>query len=256
MPDARELLPTTLRRRISTDAVLILFVASGGAYLVWRLGTFNPVFPWWSRVFFAAELIGYLVAVLRFGVMRAARPMCVPLPTTEMPVVDIFVPTYGEPLHVVRRTVYAALRVRGVNVVWLLDDANSPAIKTLAHELGCHYVSRTINTGAKAGNLNHGLAHSTAEFVACFDADHAPEARFLERVMGWFEDSRLAFVQTPQDYFNIDSYQHGRATGGPSVWHEQSLFHWVEQPARAAMGSATCCGCSVVFRRAALDQIG
>lgn len=240
------------------DVILAAYLLTGTAYLGWRLTAFNPAHPLWATIFYVAEVTGFLVGVLRMGVMRRARmaPTEPPSPPVPWPDIDILVTTYGEPLPIVRRTLWAARQVRGAASVRLLDDAADPAMAALAAELGCLYLPRHTNAGAKAGNLNHGLARSTAPFVAILDADHAPEARFLERLMGYFADPQVAFVQTPQDYFNIDSYQHGHAAAARHMWHEQSLFHWVEQPGRDSFNAATCCGCSMVMRRAALDDIG
>lgn len=126
----------------------------------------------------------------------------------------------------------------------------------LAAEVGCHYLARGGNQYGKAGNLNHGLAHAKGEFVAVFDADHAPRRDFLHRLLGYFRDPELAFVQTPQDYYNLDSYQHRSARAKRTVWTEQLLFFRVIMPGKDRHNAAFFAGSCAVVRRSALDAIG
>jgi cellulose synthase (UDP-forming) len=156
----------------------------------------------------------------------------------------------------VRRTLMAALRMKHASEVWLLDDGNRAAMRVLAQELGCRYLARTENSHAKAGNLNNALGHTDAEFIAIFDADHAPAAAFLEETLGFLSDERVAFVQTPQDFYNLDSFQHRLSRRDSLVWSEQSLFFRVIQPGKDRLNSAFFCGSCAVVRRAALDDIG
>ncbi len=66
----------------------------------------------------------------------------------------------------------------------------------------------------------------------------------------------MAFVQTPQDFFNLDSYQHRHDSGERSVWTEQSLFFRVIQRGKDTWNAAFFCGSCAVVRRSALDEIG
>jgi len=128
-------------------------------------------------------------------------------------------------------------------------------MKQLAVELGCNYLARTENIGAKAGNLNNALRYAKGEFIAVFDADHVAQKDFLTKLLGYFHEPSVAFVQTPQDYYNLDSYQHGRSKYEKHIWHDGSWFHQVGQLGRQYLGAATFCGCSAILRRAALDEI-
>jgi hypothetical protein len=71
--------------------------------------------------------------------------------------VAVFVTVYGEPLEVIRRTAVAARDVHGRHTTYLLDDGNSDDVRALAAELGCRYIRRLSNSGAKAGNINNAL---------------------------------------------------------------------------------------------------
>jgi cellulose synthase (UDP-forming) len=179
-----------------------------------------------------------------------------PLPVPEGLKVAVFVPTINEPVEMMRRTVLAAMRMNYAHETWLLDDGNRAEMRALAAALGCRYLARTENSHAKAGNLNNALKHCDADFIAIFDADHAPAPAFLDETLGFFSDPRVAFVQTPQDFYNLDSFQHRARRGGSMVWNEQALFFRVIQPGKDRMNAAFFCGSCAVIRRSALDDIG
>ena len=91
--------------------------------------------------------------------------------------VDVFVTVYGEDLETVKRTVRAAVAMRGAHRTWVLDDGRSDAVKDAAAELGAWYIRRLSSNGAKAGNLNHAMSVAKGDFFAVFDADFVPDPR-------------------------------------------------------------------------------
>jgi cellulose synthase (UDP-forming) len=168
------------------------------------------------------------------------------------PDVDILIPIYNEPLWVVAPTVAAASALRGATVtVHLLDDAGRPELADLAHQHGARYICRTDHAGAKAGNLNHALGRTQAPFVAVFDCDHVPDARFLEATLGALQDEGVAFVQTPQYYANARS---GRLAA--AAWSQQALFFGGIARGKDGLDAMFCCGTNVLFRRQALEEAG
>lgn len=235
--------------------LVIVFLAVAAWYLAWRLETFNPNALLFSRALYAAEVYGMVTVLLHlFMTWRLTEREAPPPPAGYR--VDVFIPTINESVAIVRPTVLAAINMEYPHQTWLLDDGNRPEMRALSKELGCQYVVRTQNVHAKAGNLNNALQQSRADFVAVFDADHAPHRKFLMRTLGYFLDAQVAFVQTPQDFYNLDSYQH-RATGTAGVvWTEQSLFFRVIQRGKDYWNAAFFCGSCAVIRRAALDAIG
>lgn len=243
------------KRRLVRLAAFALYVACAVIYLGWRTTIFNPSAPVFSAVFYAAEVYGFAMSLLIvMTAWRRKRRDIVDAPRGLS--VDVFIPTYNEPLNVIRRTVLGAVNIEYPHETWVLDDGNRPEVAALAAEFGCRYLARTSNEGAKAGNLNNGLREATGDFVAIFDADHVAQKDFLDRLLGYFADEKIALVQTPQDYFNLDSFQHGRGKRRKLIWHEQSFFHYVGQPGRDHWNAATFCGCSAIIRRSALDEIG
>jgi cellulose synthase (UDP-forming) len=164
--------------------------------------------------------------------------------------VDVFITTYGESLDVIRQTVTAALAIRGAHVTWVLDDGRSDEVRDLAAELGARYLRRLSSNGAKAGNVNHALTASSGEYFVIFDADFVPEPEFLVETLPFFNDDRVAFVQTPQAYRNL----HNVISRGAG--YMQSVFYKFIQPGRNRFNAAFCVGTNVIFRRDAITDVG
>jgi cellulose synthase (UDP-forming) len=171
------------------------------------------------------------------------------------PSVDLYLPTCGEPLDVLRNAYahVADVRWRGDLTVWVLDDAARPAVRNLASEFGYEYVVRPDRGRLKkAGNLNHALTISRGDVVAILDADFCPRPDFLDHLVPYLEAPDIGIVQSPQ-FFDTDTSMTWlqRAAGSAQEW----FFRWV-QPSRDASDAAICCGSNAVYRREALEAIG
>jgi cellulose synthase (UDP-forming) len=164
--------------------------------------------------------------------------------------VDVFVTTYGEDPATVRRTVAAAMAMRGAHTTWVLDDGGSAEVRAIAAELGAEYIAREGNAHAKAGNVNNALSVTRGEYFAIFDADFVADPRFLTETVPFFADPTVAFVQTPQVYGNLHSLV-SRGAG-----YMQSVFYRFTQPGKNRFNAAFCVGTNVIFRRTAIDEIG
>ncbi len=236
-------------------ALVLLCCAITLHYILWRAGTFNGQALIFSTILFAAECFGLMMmaihylTIFRLSIRTPRAPM-------QGRSVDVFIPTINESVATVRRTALAALAMDYPHTTWILDDGRRAEIKQLAAELGCGYITRTGNAHAKAGNLNHALAKTTGEFIAFFDADHAPKQTFLTRTLGYFSDPLVAFVQTPQEFYNLDSYQHRLDRNTGRMWTEQSLFFRVIQRGKDAWNAAFFCGSCAIMRRSALEAVG
>ena len=232
-----------------------LFMILGSGYLSWRVFSSNPDIPIISWMFFGAEILGFteLAIVFMISFKRYRR---LPVIDPHIATVDVFIPTYNEPIEIVRRSLVAAKRICYPHETWLLDDGHRPAFREMAEELGCHYIARDKNTGAKAGNINNALQYAKGEFIAFFDADHCAQQDFVHRVIGYFKNPNVAYVQTPQDFYNYGSFEYPHDKFSTDIWHEESLFKHVLQPGRDTFSAATLCGCSCIIRRAHMDMIG
>ena len=179
----------------------------------------------------------------------------------RLPKVDVFICTYNAEQAILERTIIGALAMDYCNCrVWVLDDGRRDWLKSLAAELGCNYLTRPDNAHAKAGNINHALAHVAGlaeppDFISILDADFVPAKNFLSRALTLFHDKDVGVVQTPQHFINPDPIQSN--LGAADAWpDEQRYFFDVVMPSKDAWGTAFCCGTSSVIRAAALSAIG
>lgn len=232
-----------------------VFVIVGMWYLHWRISTLVPESIIFSTMLYGAEIYGFVAALLHL-MMTWRLTVHDEMPCRDGLSVDVFIATYNEPVDMVRKTLLAAMHMDYPHKTWLLDDGNRQDMKILADRLGANYLARTENTHAKAGNFNHAMTHSKGDFIAVFDADHAPQKNFLIKTLGYFTDESVAFVQTPQDFFNLDSYQHRWQNKRRRIWTEQALFFKVIQRGKDYWNAAFFCGTCAIIRRAALNKIG
>jgi cellulose synthase (UDP-forming) len=223
----------------------------GLGYLTWRIGWSgegaNPVL---FAMLLVTELYGiYALTILSW--FSWSRPPAVRPPTTPGRAVDVYVCTYDEPVEVVMATLAGCRALTYPHTTWLLDDGRREEMREIAELAGARYMTRPDNSHAKAGNLNAALPRTEGDLVLVLDADHVPMPDALDALVGYFDDERMAVVQTPHDFFNHDSAQHysvGR--------HEQSLFYRVICPGKDRHGAVYWCGSGALINRHALLQIG
>jgi cellulose synthase/poly-beta-1,6-N-acetylglucosamine synthase-like glycosyltransferase len=169
--------------------------------------------------------------------------------------VDVFLPSAGEDLQVLRNTYHyvSQLAWPGPLTVYVLDDSARDVVRELAEQHGFVYLSRP-NRGQlkKAGNLRYGFQHSRGDFIAIFDADFVPRPDFLFELAPYMGDPTVGIVQSPQ-YFDVDRQMNWlqRAAGGTQVL----FYRWV-QPSRDRSNAAICVGTCALYRRAALNRAG
>src|SRR4051812_41895460 len=170
--------------------------------------------------------------------------------------VDVYITCYDEPLQLLRRTAIGAKAIRYPHRTYVLDDGKRDEVRAMAAELGVGYVRREGNEHAKAGNLNNALKVTDGEFILQLDADHVPLPIIIDRLLGYFADDKVAFVQSPQDFYNTDSFTHVVHDQGHRLWEENRIFFSLIQPGKDTFNAAFFCGSCGMFRRAALEEIG
>ena len=223
----------------------------GLGYLTWRVGWSgegaNPVL---FAMLLATEVYGiYALAILTWF-SWSRQPARRPQPTPER-AVDVYVCTYDEPVEVVMATLAGCRALSYPHTTYLLDDGRRPEMEELAALAGANYLIRADNSHAKAGNLNAALPRTEGDLVLVLDADHVPMPDALDALVGYFDDERMAVVQTPHDFFNHDSAQHYDAGR-----HEQSLFYRVVCPGKDRHDAVYWCGSAALINRQALLEIG
>ncbi len=220
-------------------------------YLAWRIGwSWHKSNPELWGCLLLAELYGLwnlaMLAWLTWDVKPRTRPLSSPGRS-----VDVYICTYNEPTAVLEATLAGCELMTYPHTTWLLDDGARPEIAGLARAWSVRYMTRPDKAHAKAGNINHALPRTKGEFVLVLDADHVPLPDALETLVGYFEDPKVALVQTPHDFSNHDSIQHydlGR--------HEQSVFFSAICVGKDRHNAAFWCGSGALIRREALLSIG
>jgi len=236
--------------------VSVVGVLVYASYLVYRaLFTLNPDAIVFSLLVYFAELHGFVALFLYFHQLWHLRQRRVVPPPAGLKV-DVFVTTYNEDVDLLRQTLRAAVAMRYPHVTYVLDDGRRPEVRALADEVGCRYLTRPDNKHAKAGNWNNAFKQTTADFIATFDADHVPRPDFLDRTLGFFRDPKVAIVQVPQQYHNLDSVQHRVNWRTRRVVSEQDVFFNLVMPGKDNFNAAFFCGTGAVLRREPLEPHG
>jgi cellulose synthase (UDP-forming) len=259
-------LPESRRRTRLIQVAAVIALAMTIAYLTWRtVATINPDAWPLSVVLLLLELHAFLGLVLFTFSLWEVDSVSPARPVDEVPgKVAVLIPTYNESMDVLLPTIAAAVAIRLPHETWVLDDGRRPEIEQLAKALGASYLTRPTNEHAKAGNINHALRKIDADFIAVLDADHVATPDFLRHTLGYFADPGIALVQTPQDFYNVSSFEHDRlpqdigklSAEHRQMYHEQTLFYRVIQPAKNRWGGAFWCGTRSVVRVAALRSVG
>jgi len=220
-------------------------------------------FPVANRGLFIALIIGEIFHVWQVfsyihTIWRGGSGSKTSFEPAFLPPVDVFITVAGEPENIVEETVAAARDMDYPNFnVHILNDGlvakkdNWRGIETLAKRLGVNCITREIPGGAKAGNINNALKVTAAPFVAIFDADHVPHKDFLRKMMGYFYDPKVGFVQSPQYYKNRKI---NYVTGG--AWEQQSLFFGPIMMGKNDWNAAYMCGTNMVIRKKAILGVG
>jgi cellulose synthase (UDP-forming) len=215
--------------------ILCLIMAETYAFVILFLGYFQTIWP-----------------------LRRA-PVALPDDETEWPHVDVLIPTYNEPLDVVRYTALGALNLdwpADKLHVYILDDGRRKEFEQFAFEAGLGYKIRHDNKHAKAGNINTALKSMSAPYVAIFDCDHVPTRSFLQMTVGWFlRDKKLAMLQTPHHFYSPDPFERNLEQFRV-IPNEGELFYGIVQDGNDFWNATFFCGSCAVLRRKALDEIG
>ena len=224
-----------------------------------KLGVINIAF---MLLLLSAEF--YAFVILFLGYIQTIRPLRrppFPLPKgiEDWPHVDVLIPTYNEPLSVVRSTAFAAMNIdypQDKMHVYVLDDGRRGEFRKFCEEADIGYITRTDNKHAKAGNINHALAVLDSPYVAIFDCDHVPTRSFLQVTLGWFlKDLKLGMLQTPHYFYSPDPFERNLHQF-MVIPNEGELFYGVLQDGNDLWNATFFCGSCAVLRRTALNEIG
>lgn len=270
----------------------------GGWYIAWRWTHSLNFDALWFAIPLALAETGAYVGLVLF-VINLWRDQPVTLPDApagindclaepldaDRPIsVDVFFATYSEDPELVRLGLIDAKAMTYPHPIDLrihvLDDGKRPAMAAVAAQEGCNYLTRSSNIGFKAGNLRNAMEHTSGDFIVICDADTRPFPTLLARCLGHFRDPRMAFVQTPQWFFDLPEGTRlpqwlGRGLGatgrfigraieilvGPITLgrdpfvNDPQMFYDVILRRRNWANAAFCCGAGSIHRREAVMEI-
>ena len=182
-----------------------------------------------------------------FSITASKKPT-----TNKIYTVDILT-TYcaGEPFNMLEQTLTAIQNITYPHTAWCCDEADDPAVRQLCSRLGVQHVTRLIKKDAKAGNINNALQYATGELCVVLDPDHIPVPEFLDRVVAYFDDPAIGYVQVVQAYYN--QTESLVAKGAAQQTYQ---FYGPMMMAMHTYGTVQAIGANCTFRRAAIDSIG
>ena len=253
-----------LRGQWRIRAAGLLLVVTTLLYAPWMLGSLNGRLPWLAWPFAAANLFSLaygLLAVANAWSRRLPAPR--PVAHGDEPRVAVVIPTCGEPVPMILRTIASVLDQdwpADRMTVIVSDDGHSPELQRAIRGLPVLYheppdrFAPGRDGAAKAGNLNSAVAMLDAEhpeigYIETRDADDELGSNgFLRQVVGQLEhEPKLAFVQTVKQ---------AQVSAGDPFNNWEPMFYRGQMLARNAADAVFPCGSGLVWRRTALREIG
>jgi cellulose synthase (UDP-forming) len=217
---------------------------------------------WWFRAEHVAQPALFMALSLAFwyGISRIvlgwvnysalAKPEHRPAPP-GLRVAIFTTSSPGEPLAMFEKTLAACARIRYPHATYLLDDTNDSRFHETALRHGAVWLELRGIPGAKAGKINRALALTDEDYILVLDPDHIPFPEFLDRVLGYFADERVGFVQVSQAYYN-----QGRSFTAVGAAEQTYAFYGPGLMGLYGHGASVAIGANCTFRRAALTSIG
>ncbi len=157
----------------------------------------------------------------------------------------------GEPYEMILETLEAIQAIEYPHTTYRCDEANDPYLIDQCKRLGVVHVTRNNRQNAKAGNINNALRQATGEICLILDPDHVPAPDYLHRVLPYFQDPAVGFVQVVQAYKNINENIIAKGSA-----QQTFQFYGPMMMSMNSYGTAQAIGANCTFRRAALDSIG
>ena len=242
----------------------LFFIASTLLYLPWLFTSLNGELPWLIWPFWFANLFtltSVLLSIVNSWWRTAPPPRL--LPVGGEPTVGVIIPTCGEPIPMVLRTIVSVLEQDWPHdrlVIVVSDDGHDLELQAALADYPVLYYSPPPRFApgrqgaAKAGNLNAALTfldeqYPDLAYVETRDADDELASRqFLRHAVGQLEaDERLAYVQTIKE---------AQVSAGDPFNNREAIFYRGQMLARNAANAVFPCGSGLVWRRAALRDIG
>ncbi|HEX3795198.1 MAG TPA: glycosyltransferase [Acidimicrobiales bacterium] len=231
------------------------FISAALAYLVFALdvtvaGHLSAIAVVASALLFVPELVALtLASSFAFEtcdvLCRVRHSRTFPTPDALFqPKVALHIAAYNEPPDMLIETIKQAeaLDYPNFEIVVIDNNTDDPAVwkpveRYCADRPLVSFVHVNPWPGYKSGALNLALREYTSpdvEIIGVIDSDYLVDPSWLRETVGYFADSNLAFVQTPQDYRDFegstyltacyDAYRYFFATAMPSRNERNSII--------------------------------
>jgi cellulose synthase (UDP-forming) len=275
----------------------VLSLVFGAWYLGWRwTHSLNPDAMAFALALVLAETLAYAGLILFVFNLWKDQPLPDLPPPARIedidpaspeagrPIaVDVLFATYNEDPELVRLGIVDAKAIRYPHPIdiriHILDDGRRAEMRAVCDAEGVNYITRDTNEGFKAGNLRNAMEQTSGDLLLICDADTRPFPTILERTLGHFRDPKMAWVQTPQWFYDLPEGERlpvqlrrrfGRAgtlagrgietvvgpvqVGADPFVNDPQMFYDVIQRRRNWANAAFCCGAGSVHRREAVME--
>ncbi|WP_435168369.1 glycosyltransferase family 2 protein [Falsirhodobacter sp. 1013] len=290
-------LPYSMGREMAWQFLATLALVVGAWYIHWRwMHSLNWDALWFALPLVMAETMAYVGLILFVINLWRDQPVVLPDPpalveetdpATPEPgrplAVDVLFATYNEDPDLVRlgiRDAKAVTYPHPIDIrIHVLDDGRRPEMRAVCDEEGVGYITRSTNEGYKAGNLRNAMEKTSGDFIVICDADTRPFPTILQHTLGHFRDPRVAWVQTPQWFYDLPEGETltqrldrrlgrlgrwtGRAVesvtgtitfGADPFVSDPQMFYDVILRRRNWANAAFCCGAGSIHRREAVME--
>jgi cellulose synthase/poly-beta-1,6-N-acetylglucosamine synthase-like glycosyltransferase len=250
--------------------LFVAVTAAATCYLAYAtVQTFFDRLPIWALIASTGLLILEILALglsVSFtfeicDVLSRREPRRIPPPLTREPWVALQVPTYNEPVEVVRPTLESLAQIDYQHLLVQVVDNNTtdPAlwkpIEELCAQLGPRFTFVHLENwpGFKAGALNEATPRLPVEveILGIVDADYQVNPQWLRNTIGYFDDPTVGFMQTSQHYRDWQDNPYLRG-----LFYSFRYFFDITMIARSHRNAIIFCGTMGLIRRSAFNQIG
>ncbi|MCF2869861.1 cellulose synthase catalytic subunit [Octadecabacter sp. G9-8] len=269
----------------------------GAWYIWWRwTASLNTDAMWFAIPLVLAETFAFFGMVLFVFNLWKDDPIEVPVaPATLGDIspdhpeherilsVDVMFATYNEDPELVLLGILDAQNITYPHPIEInihvLDDGRRDEMRAVTQAAGANYISRSTNEGFKAGNLRHAMEQTSGDILVICDADTRPFPTILENTLGYFQDPKMAWVQTPQWFYDLPDGEaldtmldrkigpkgatFGRAIqkiigpvqlGTDPFVSDPKMFYDIIQRRRNWANASFCCGAGSIHRREAVME--
>ncbi len=182
------------------------------------------------------------------GVSKGLKPI------KNFPTIGIIIPIKNEDSKIVKKTLSSILKMdypKDKMKLYMIESGDNKKsineMREFCESQNINYIYKKTKYG-KAGSLNNVLKNLKEEYVAVFDYDERlTNKRFLLDLLPYFEDPKVAFIQTEK------TYTKGNLFSDTVSLFDKFFFNFIE-PARALNNTALYAGSCGLIRKSVLNK--